>query len=750
MFDLRWGRWAKWVDWKHPVAAACSAVKWALARMSHGLLRIAAVCYEALPLVQQDPETHMTWEEPPPCEPRPAAWAYGIYCPHHIPVVAERCAHNERAALRNRILFAAAHDEEEDVERWKPTIRFARENRLPFGREVAIEPDDFQDWLAHFPGKRREEIRKARAEVDRGGPVHSGISMFVKMELLPIRCPSDSVSLIAWHGSRTMTGDAPARKAPRAIQARHDSLVATVGPHVYAYGRKLKETWDWRRPASGDLANEHGKSRLTYTSGLSAEELGRWFDENLAALSGDIHDPVEGLEGDFSNYDGSQRAGAARLEKYLFRGIAKFERKLLTRKTRKGVSHQRITYVIQYRRCSGDSQTSCGNSALTGVLCLEAVSANVARAAIVVQGDDNAILARRSDIKRIAKTLMENCAERGLELKAVPRPKLDDLEFCSGLFWPVNGVTVWGLKPGRMFMKTFISRKELNAAEQLAWVRGVAKSIERDTRHIPVARTLVTRMIELTEGFVEMAPVKDYKIHAKQGRDPGPDTWLFAARRYQVPTQALQDCEKYLTGVSLGQAITHWVVDAMIDVDAPLLSKAALSVITADDVRDVVEAASEVAGELVTGTRLAPTIYQRIIDAVLIRACDVYHRLGDLAAWHLAPVINQMREHGVYEIAYREATPMLHPLYGIITLATTVAVVPALEETLKRKSWWWVWAIAGVEAANAIAAGSPYLAIGKIVGHVALRLLPFRVAVAVHTYWNWSCCYIRLALAYSQ
>jgi len=750
VIDINWGRWAKWVDWKHPVAAAITAAKWALARMTHGLLRIAAVCYEAMPLVHQDPETHMTWDEPPPCEPRPAAWAYGVYCPHHIPVVAERCPHNERAALRNRILFAAAHDDEVDLVRWKPTIEFAKNNRLPFGREVVIEPDDFDEWLAHFPAKRREEIRKARAEVDKGAPVHSGISMFVKMELLPIRCAAMNVSLIGWRGSKAITGDAPARKAPRAIQARHDTLVATVGPHVYAYGRKLKEAWDWRRMAIGALANEFGKSRLTYTSGLSAEELGRWFDENVAALSGDIHDPVEGLEGDFSNYDGSQRAGAARLEKFLFRGIAQNERKLLTRKTRKGVTHGRLTYVIQYRRCSGDSQTSCGNSALTGILCLEAMVTNCARAAAVVQGDDNAILARRSDIELIAQTLMENCSERGLELKALRRPKLDDLEFCSGVFWPVNGTTIWGLKPGRMFMKTFISRKELTAAEQLAWVRGVAKSVERDTKHIPVARTLVTRMIQLTEGFVEMVPVKDYKIHARQGHEPGPDTWLFAARRYQVPTQALQDCEKYLAGVSLGQALTHWVIDAMIDVDAPLLAKAPLSAFTAEDVREVAKVAREFVSDAVLGRRMAPSMYQRVIDTVICKVCDSYTYLGSIAAWHLAPVLQQLRDHGVYETAMREAAPMANPVYGIITLTTTVAVVPTLEEILKRKSWWWVWVIAGVEAANALAAGCPLLACSKVVGHVALRLLPLRVAIAAHTYWNWSCCYLRLALAHSN
>jgi len=484
-------------------------------------------------------------EEPVETKVKPGACFYGIGSPTHLPTVAADNLLNEIPAIRNRSIQEVPTP---DPEYWRQLGEWVHKYFDDiFPNNHTINPSSFAEWNERFPANRQKAQVKALFDYQKFGLDHFKDTIrktFLKRE----------------KGGGSGVGSFESYDT-RVIQGTTHIANVLLGPWMHAFNKYLKEAW----------STEHF---ITYSGGLTGNELGAWFDKFKY-----VFDFI--LEDDFSRFDGTISQTALDLEFSIYKrlGISGDALTVLyQQKTTHGYTKNGIKYYVPGTRKSGDPNTSNGNSLINGLthlfnLCMKIAvmlsihimdlrpSTDICRA--LVQGDDNLTL---TSVPIAPEEMQNSMLKLGFNAKTLFRECLYTSEFCNARFWPSTKGCILSSKPGRLLKRLFYSVGEQK--DWLGWVRGVAIGHYANTKHVPFSRVLIKRVLELTDGVRPQKIYEPYKLHVSEVGEVVPESWVAIFSIYGLTESDEAEFEVLLKSVtSLPCFIDHPIMDTLIEID---------------------------------------------------------------------------------------------------------------------------------------------------------------------------------------
>jgi hypothetical protein len=290
---------------------------------------------------------------------------------------------------------------------------------------------------------------------------------------------------------------------------------------MWKFGKVLSSVWSI-------------KNCVCYASGLTAEGVGQWYDMAIQHL-GDCY----GIESDLVRMDCTVCIEALRFERAVYESCGLTGDSLLAvqlqEKTR-GIGRHGTYYTVSATRKSGDPNTSCGNSMMTGYVLLSMfhrlnIPTNCWRA--IILGDDVVLLVRRSRRFSVEEVRIE-FALAGMEAEPILREDPIDLTFCSQRFWPTGDGTVLGPKVGRFLSKFAWTLADTRGDRLLQLARGNALGLYNSCRHVPVVGEFLERILQLTDSVV-VNPVYQWRKHAERVHQRDAMTWAAFVHWYGQP-----------------------------------------------------------------------------------------------------------------------------------------------------------------------------------------------------------------------
>lgn len=306
-------------------------------------------------------------------------------------------------------------------------------------------------------------------------------------------------------------------KAPRLIQGAQPEFICLVGPWIMALQDLLKRRWNT-------------DNFICFTSGVSAEKAanhvmtgqGRW------------------LEDDLGKFDSSIRRPWCEFEVWLCKkmGAPRAVLDLMTANiSTHGSTHHGWRYKCDGTRKSGDPYTSLMNSIVNGLshlyLYCKWTNKTVDQARetlrMLVQGDDNCM--RHAELTLFP--WREGMAGLGFDSEAIYRRHPNEVEFCSCRLYLVGeGFWVFGPKPGRVLAKFgYVINPPANVSRE-SMMRGVALGLKKGCSFIPPIKSVIERVLQLTEGHCawferkQFAPFAEEPLKPKVYYSPSVDVML--------------------------------------------------------------------------------------------------------------------------------------------------------------------------------------------------------------------------------
>jgi len=402
-------------------------------------------------------------------EDKPQFFPVAMTFSQYIPVVPYASLNNETIAVVNRALMKVPEEEavawsfvKNTAKKWLPRFRCESEN--------VDEELDFEEWNSRFPQAKQARHRNAWFNLQEAGfePKHAVFNLFVKREL-------------------TLKGGSEFEDFdPRAIQGTTDEANAALGPFMRKFGKRLAEIWS-------------EVDDIWYTSGATGEDLGRWRGQ-----FGD--DDVTILEIDQSRYDAHMGSEAHELEQEFYEeygiGLYAFARDVYEAQFfTRGYSSKGIKYRVKYTTKSGVPYTSCGNSLINGLVMSTILrKLGIKHYKMLVLGDDNLIVIRGiiagRELDRIINAFKVVNNSLGFSVKIKSHHSWANAEFCSSIFWPVQGGFVLGPKIGRQLPKLGFSLRALSDPD----VKGMMLGWKKQVKYIPVLRQYVALQLKMLGG----------------------------------------------------------------------------------------------------------------------------------------------------------------------------------------------------------------------------------------------------------
>jgi len=242
------------------------------------------------------------------------------------------------------------------------------------------------------------------------------------------------------------------------------------------------------------------RARVYYSSGATAQDLGKWFDSAVRDVTMRYGAVAIG-ENDFGEFDGSQgqckRNHNAR--RYKEAGAPKHVMKAITATRMRGASRIGVKFSSKAKKSSGETDTSCGNSELNidstldlVVGCSKSVGLDPRCSFwLVFLGDDMLLIAPPQLVRAVCAIGEAHFRALGLEAKLQYKEHLIEAEYCSGRFYlTASGSRVWAPKIGRSLTKAgWRLAGQLNVTDA-EWVAGVMGGLYADANHVPVLRAM--------------------------------------------------------------------------------------------------------------------------------------------------------------------------------------------------------------------------------------------------------------------
>jgi len=376
-----------------------------------------------------------------------------------------------------------------------------------------LDENAFAEWNSKFPPGRRKQHKDAYDDLllNPIKPSDTYRSMFIKREL-------------------TLKGGTEYTDFdPRGIQGVSHRANVCLGPFVAKASKQLSEKWNVN-------------TRLCYTSGCTAEELGQWrsqFEDQEVTI----------FEIDFERFDAHQLKDAHKCEERFFVkcGINEYPDAKFVFKSQKvtvGFSPHGVYFKTKYRRKSGDPNTSCGNSYINGRTGKSIFkSIGLEDNYMLVQGDDNLVVVygHFSEKKKawFHKRIKDAYLSLGFKVKLKITEHWHEAEFCSALFWPVKDGYVLGPKIGRRLPKIGFSLKKLTQGQ----VKGMLLGGIKECKFIPVLRTYFKCCLNdlktvKKENYIDHS--YKYKSMVTENHELSDDTEEFFYNRYGVSMTSVE------------------------------------------------------------------------------------------------------------------------------------------------------------------------------------------------------------------
>jgi hypothetical protein len=429
---------------------------------------------------------------------------------NYIPIVPYASVNNECVSLANRAMMVVPESEQEI---WELLHSFAEHEMEVFEPMVCNLEEDFANWNAKFDTNKQRKHVVAWEDL-KTTPLNKKDfvrKQFVKREL-------------------TMKGgESPEEFDPRSILACTDRLNVSLGPFVAKASAQLKEKW-----------NPH--SRICYSAGMTAEEIGEW-----RAQFGD--EKVTILETDEKRYDSHQDKNAYRATSRLNKrmgidqhGDASFA--YTANKQTAGWSSAGVRFKVDDIMGTGIANTSYGNSYLNALKIAFALSRfGITDFYILVHGDDSLVVIRGhysvSFLSNLRGGFLSIQRSLGFETKLKISTEWSQVEYCSSLFWPVEGGYVLGPKIGKRLPKIGFSLTKLDEGE----VKGMLLGLSVEAGFVPVLRVYAKHQLSLLKrvakkSFTDKRTV--YKSFATTKHVCNEDTAYFFLERYGFDMEEME------------------------------------------------------------------------------------------------------------------------------------------------------------------------------------------------------------------
>lgn len=488
----------------------------------------------------------------------------GVDCA--IPIVFMSCVHNEGAALRLRLAAPVLWHDPLVTRFWghiQTTFRASplwERFRLEAGDNERIIPTCFPTWLRKYPQGQQLVLTEAREDSFKGiAKRDMDIKAFVKLERIPML---------------RKDAEAGKEKKPRLIQGRDPKVTSTTAPTMNALGNALK------RACAGPLLDV-----VTYTGGLSAEEVGGLYSECVQAGLVPYSFDVQGW--DASVGPGPTNSWGADVKHLRSNWQV---RKLIDSRSnsKRGFTKHGWRYDLRFEVCSGDPDTTVGNSLnhmkiwlalyydINGVSSAFAPGAHKHGFRVFVAGDNSIVMADPALLKELIPQAISIFRAAGFTLKAEStKSSIYHGIFCSGRMWAIGeDQYVFGPKIGRVVAKTFYCIHPLTTkTAKLKWLRGVAKGLQRNTAFIPVLRVIVDSILAATVRFATPSDKSNddpWRVNATQDHEASPETWKQFCTLYSCSISEALRLESDLAKVTYdgcGTMFYHYLLDRIVAVD---------------------------------------------------------------------------------------------------------------------------------------------------------------------------------------
>jgi len=424
----------------------------------------------------------------------------GLVTTHSIPIVPERSAHSSISSQVGRQLkVQPVSTEMFSPEFFEKFHKYVMQHMHEFFPNAhLIGQIDFEAWNVRFPASQQSIHLAARNDVLFGkNDVDKNLrSTFVKSEHYP---KTDTL------GVTSMT--------PRCIQSAKPEHNVITGPYMYQFSDYLKQIWSVDNPVG-----------LVYASSITADRIGKYFQNSI--------DPSAVVyEGDYNRYDASMHCGLLRTEIEVYRHcgapnavLQALERSLHTEFYDKYGNHA----VVLGTRHSGDPNTSCGNTLISGLISTFCAAAqhdyispiklwNKISMRGLFLGDDSLISMKTVDPTQYTLDLRK----LGTDLEPQVHHGLDAMykpTFCSSRFYPVLGLdgqlyVVLGPPIGRVLTKAGYYVDIPTHLSPASIVRGDALGRIHDCHFIPFLSDYWQHVSNLTKDVVAAPDTKQDKVN---------------------------------------------------------------------------------------------------------------------------------------------------------------------------------------------------------------------------------------------
>lgn len=384
----------------------------------------------------------------------------------HAPICCAGTQHDDIVALRNRVVMAVPQS---DTIYWaKMRERFLAERAVDTERMYIDfnEARSFTAWNQSFPPGKRVQQSKAYQDL-------LSRPLSKKDFLRNTFCKKEKA--VKLHYADGLLSEF----VPRAIQgATHHANVA-LGPFISQVSKGLARQWD-------------GAGKFYYTSGATGVSVGAWLHNHYQP--GDYLVDI-----DFTSYDGTQNRDTFAFTKAFYEdcGIAQFPNALAVLDSHveiHGFTRNNVEYRVNDGMCSGNPDTSCSNSLVTGVSAefgYYNYFGTTDGIFIAAMGDDNTAvipqhLMRGRSADELKAHMIAHFYRLGFIAKVNVTDQLPKAEFCSGVFWPalVEGseTFVLGAKPGKQLTKIGYSL----TAHPPSTVAGMMDGLKTAYAHVPL------------------------------------------------------------------------------------------------------------------------------------------------------------------------------------------------------------------------------------------------------------------------
>lgn len=318
---------------------------------------------------------------------------------------------------------------------------------------------------------------------------------------------------------------------PRMIWCCPDIILAKFSYFFHDLTKNIKSYWD-------------STGRILYTSGKTPSEVGRF------VASMEEHPLI--TESDVSNWDGSMLHCYLLLEKYLLSKVqgAPEELPMLLNFWADQVAKSKsgkVKVKSVHGRRSGDLWTSVFNT-LLNILFTRFCFENPKDWKIIVQGDDNGFsCVTNTTVEDVKKKY----AELGLKCEIIVRARAQDMTFCSGRLWKVDGSLKWGNSPFRTLAKFGLNHNNLDKKLYKRLLYGTAKSLLPTCGHVPIVQAIMRAVVSSAEsiGLTPYYADKDlkYKIHGGLVTFPDEDTYTQFSELYNIDEFTVKSLEDFIS-----------------------------------------------------------------------------------------------------------------------------------------------------------------------------------------------------------